>query len=128
MCNLLDGLLPALETFAGSAACQRAYHRYIMDMYPSRRRGDAPDWDSAVRSVWCIWEEMCASDWENPDYEPGPVDLPIEADFKAPASHAADSAELNAQTKAMRAVTEMVHDSEAESCADYWRNRSLRKG
>ena len=128
MRNLLDGLLPALKTFAESEACHRAYRRYIVDMYPSSRRGDAPDWDSAVRSIRRLWEEMCASDWENPDYDPGPVALPIEADFQDPTFHAADSAELSAQTKAMRAATEMAHDSEAESYADYWRKRNTRNG
>ena len=127
MRNLLDGLLPALATLADSEACHRAYRRYIVDMYPSSRRGDAPDWDSAVRSVRRLWEEMCASDWENPDYEPGPVDLPMEADFKDPASQTADSAELSAQTKAMRAATEKARDAEAESYADYWRKRSTRE-
>ena len=61
------------------------------------------------------------------DYEPGPVDLPMEADFKDPASQTADSAELSAQTKAMRAATEKARDAEAESYADYWRKRSTRE-
>ena len=124
--NLRDGLLPALQP-SRQRGCHRAYRRYIVDMYPSSRRGDAPDWDSAVRSVRRLWEEMCASDWENPDYEPGPVDLPMEADFKDPASQTADSAELSAQTKAMRAATEKARDAEAESYADYWRKRSTRE-
>ena len=127
MRNLLDGLLPALDTFAGSAECHRAYRQYVMDMYPSSRRGDAPGWDSAVRSVRRIWEAMCASDWENPVYEPGPVELPNEADFRDSGLRTLDGSDLSARTRAMRAAADTAHDADAESYAEYWRKQHTRK-
>lgn len=54
-----------------------------------------------------------------PCNEPGLVDLPHEADFKNPAFDTAHSTESRAKTKAMRVATEMAHDAEAESFADY---------
>ena len=121
--DLLDGLLPALEMLANNEACQAAYRQYLAEMYPSSHRFGTPTLEQAVGFVQSLWQAMCDSDWDNPIYEPEPVPLPSEAEFRASGVHTGES-EPSTSLQAMREAADAApSDQAAEDYADYWRNR-----
>lgn len=124
--DLLDGLLPALEAFAESEECHRAYHQYVMGMYPSSYRTDAPSFDAALDAIRNLWLAMCESDWENPAYAPGPVALPSEHDFKDPPPR--DETASPGDGKIRAAWSARDADPDADSYSEYWRKRNTRNG
>ena len=126
MRNLLDGLLPTLDHMVESTRCRDVYQDYVSAMYPGNRTFEAPAWEVTLQGIRRLWEAMCASDWENPIYEPGPVTLPNEADFRDSGPRTVDRSALSTRTEAMRAVAETARDPEAESYAEYWRHRYTR--
>ena len=126
MLDLLDGLLPTLETFTESEECHRAYHQYVMGMYPSSYRTDAPSFDAALDAIRNLWLAMCESDWENPAYAPGPVALPSEHDFKDPPPR--DETASPGAGKIRAAWSARDADPDADSYSEYWRRRNTRNG
>jgi hypothetical protein len=120
MGNLLDGLVPALDALSQQDVCRDAYRRYVAKMYPSSHRREAPGLDLAVEFIRTLWQEMGKSDWENPIYEPVPVPLPKEADFKV---QSADSGTEGTTDKlqALRDAVEAQPDAqEAKQYSDSW--------
>ena len=121
MGNLLDGLPPALDALSRQDVCRDAYRRYIAEMYPSNHRRVAPGLALAVNSIRSLWDEMGESDWENPIYEPVPVPLPNEADFKV--RSADDRSETTDKLQALRDAAEAQPDAqEAKRYSDSWRD------
>ena len=122
MGNLLDGLLPALDALSQQDACRDAYRRYIAEMYPSNHRRVAPGLALAVNSIRSLWDEMGESDWENPIYEPAPVPLPNEADFKARSADGRSEGTTD-KLQALRDAAEAQPDAqEAKRYSDSWRD------
>ncbi len=120
MSNLLDGLVPTLDTLSQRDMCHGDYRRYVADMYPSSHRREAPSLDMAVNFIRTLWQEMGESDWDNPIYEPVPIPLPNEADFKI---QSADSGSEGTTDKlqALRDAAEAQPDAqEAKRYSDSW--------
>lgn len=120
MGNLLDGLVPALDALSQQDVCRDAYRRYVTEMYPSSHRREAPGLDLAMDFIRTLWQEMGESDWENPIYDPVPMPLPKEADFKVQSADSR-SERTTDLLQALRDAAEAQPDAqEAKRYSDSW--------